>query len=151
MREALIKSDLVECVIGLGPNLFFNASMEACIVICKMQKEPKQRGKILLIGAIDEVTRKNSQSFLEERHIEKIADAYKSFVDIEGFSKVISEEDAKRFQFSLNISLYVTSNNVGTRASRITISEAFELWNESRHDMLRSFEDLFEQHEVGDS
>lgn len=108
MREALIKSDLVECVIGLGPNLFFNASMEACIVICKMQKEPKQRGKILLIGAIDEVTRKNSQSFLEERHIEKIADAYKSFVDIEGFSKVISEEDAKRFQFSLNISLYVT-------------------------------------------
>ncbi len=29
LREKLVKSDLIECVIGLGPNLFFNAPMEA--------------------------------------------------------------------------------------------------------------------------
>jgi type I restriction enzyme M protein len=31
MREKLVKSDLVECVIGIGKNLFFNSPMEACI------------------------------------------------------------------------------------------------------------------------
>lgn len=38
MREKLVKSDLVECVIGLGPNLFYNSPMEACIIICRTRK-----------------------------------------------------------------------------------------------------------------
>ncbi len=34
IRENLVKSDLLEAVIGLGPNLFYNSPMEACIMIC---------------------------------------------------------------------------------------------------------------------
>ena len=45
MREKLVKGDYVECVIGLGPNLFYNSPMEACIMICRMNKLPERRGK----------------------------------------------------------------------------------------------------------
>ena len=38
MREKLVRSDMLECVIGLGPNLFYNSPMEACIVICRTKK-----------------------------------------------------------------------------------------------------------------
>ena len=38
MRRKLIETDLIECVIGLGPNLFYNSPMEACVVICRTQK-----------------------------------------------------------------------------------------------------------------
>ena len=55
MREKLIRSDVVECVIGLGPNLFYNSPMEACIVICRMNKAPERRGRILFINAVNEV------------------------------------------------------------------------------------------------
>lgn len=58
MREKLVKNDLLECVIGLGPNLFYNSSMEACVVICRTYKRPERRGKVLLINAINEVGRK---------------------------------------------------------------------------------------------
>ena len=47
MREKLIRSDAVECVIGLGPNLFYNSPMEACIMICRMNKRPDRRGQVL--------------------------------------------------------------------------------------------------------
>ena len=60
MREELIKLDFLECVIGLGPNLFFNASMEACIIICRKKKSSDRKGKVLFIDAKDEVTRKNA-------------------------------------------------------------------------------------------
>lgn len=79
MREKLIRSDLLECVIGLGPNLFYNASMEACIVICRTKKAEDRKGQVLLINAVNEVTRKNAQSYLEDRHIKRIADAYEKF------------------------------------------------------------------------
>lgn len=58
MRRKLVESDLVECVIGLGPNFFFNAPMEACIVICRTVKPLNRRNKILFINAVNEVTRK---------------------------------------------------------------------------------------------
>lgn len=62
MRERLVRSDRVECVIGLGPNLFYNSPMEACIMICRMTKRPERRGQVLFINAINEVERKNAQS-----------------------------------------------------------------------------------------
>ncbi len=42
MRRKLIEADLVECVLGLGPNLFYNSPMEACVIICRSRK-PAER------------------------------------------------------------------------------------------------------------
>ena len=48
MRQKIVADDVVEAVIGLGPNLFYNSPMEACIVICRSQKPPDRAGKVLL-------------------------------------------------------------------------------------------------------
>lgn len=107
MREKLIRSDLLECVIGLGPNLFYNASMEACIVICRTRKPDDRKGQVLLINAVNEVTRKNAQSYLEDRHINKIAKAYEKFESDGDITKKVSIRDIEKNDFSLNLSLYI--------------------------------------------
>ena len=45
MRRALIERDLVECVLGLAPNLFYNSPMEACVVFCRTRKPSARRGR----------------------------------------------------------------------------------------------------------
>ncbi len=45
MRQKLVESDLLECVIGLGAGLFYNSPMEACVVFCRAKKPPKKRGE----------------------------------------------------------------------------------------------------------
>ena len=107
IRENLVKSDLVECVIGIGKNLFYNSPMEACILICRTKKSKEKVGRVLFINAVDQITRKNAQSYLEEKHIRKIADAYEGFSDIDGFAKVVNLDEIKRNNYSLNIPLYV--------------------------------------------
>ena len=77
IRKALIESDLVEAVIGLAPNLFYNSPMEACVMVCRTKKSKKAKGRILFINAVGEVTRKNAESKLEAGHIEKILKAYR--------------------------------------------------------------------------
>lgn len=106
MRKKLVESDLIDCVIGLGPNLFFNAPMEACIVICRTYKEPSKRGKILFINALKEVTRKNAQSYLEDKHIEHISSAYENYIDEDKYSKVATIDEIAANDYSLNIALY---------------------------------------------
>ena len=109
MREKLVRSDLVEAVVGLGANLFFNSPMEACVLVCRSVKPASRKGRILFIDGSAEVTRKNAQSFLEDRHIEKIVGAYRDDGDVEGFSAYATLEDIGDNAFSLSIPLYVRS------------------------------------------
>ena len=131
MRERLVRSDAVECVIGLGPNLFYNSPMEACIMIGRMSKPVERRGQILFINAVNEVERKNAQSFLEERHIRKIADAYRNYADIDGFAKVVTVRDIAENGFSLSIPLYVKAESGGADADERSLQERYDAWTAS--------------------
>jgi len=45
MRQKLVDADLVDCVLGLGANLFYNSPMEACVVICRNNNLPNGAAK----------------------------------------------------------------------------------------------------------
>ena len=112
MRQRLIQADLVECVLGLGPNLFYNSPMEACVVICRTRKPPERQGKVLLIDAVNEVTRERSISFLQSHHQDRIASAYHQFAEIPGFAHAASLPEIAAQGYSLSIPLYVRANGI---------------------------------------
>lgn len=143
MRENLVKTDLVECVIGLGPNLFYNASMEACIVICRTRKPANRRGKVLFINAINEVTRKNAESYLEQKHIDKIAAAYEAFESDDEIAKVVENTEIASNGYSMNVSLYAKENKEIVIDER-TLQECFDDWKLSSKAVNRSFENVLE-------
>lgn len=126
MRKKLVESDMIDCVIGLGPNLFFNAPMEACIVICRTYKEVKKRGKVLFINAVKEVTRKNAQSYLEDAHIAHIASAYANYENEENYAKVATIADIAELDYSLNIALYVRDGVVVEPV--LSVEECIDDW-----------------------
>ena len=126
MRERLVESDLIDCVIGLGPNLFFNAPMEACIVICRTKKPIERRGKVFFINAVKEVTRKNAQSFLEDTHIEHISSVYLNNTDEENYSRLVSNEEIRGNDYSLNIALYVRDGVIVDPVA--TVQECVDDW-----------------------
>ena len=107
MRQKLVEADLVECVLGLGPNLFYNSPMEACVVVCRSRKPPARQGRILFIDAVNEVARERAQSFLKEEHQRRILDAYHAFATEPGFACVATAAEIARQEFSLSIPLYV--------------------------------------------
>jgi type I restriction enzyme M protein len=107
MRRKLVQFDLVECVLGLGPNLFYNSPMEACVVICRTQKPADRKGKILFIDAIHEVARERAQSFLKPEHQHRILAAYRAFVDELGFAKVATIAEVLEREGNLSIPRYV--------------------------------------------
>jgi type I restriction enzyme M protein len=142
LREKLVTSDMVECVIGLGANLFYNSPMEACVIICRTSKRPERRGQILLINAVNDVTRKNAFSYLEDAHIKKIADAYEQYSDIDGFSKVITIADTASNSYSLSIPLYVRDAINGNIVDNRTAAQCAAAWQEAMFDMHLAYADL---------
>lgn len=106
IRSKLIEADLIECVIGLGPNLFYNSPMEACVLVCRTQKSKSRKGKVLFINAVNEVTRERTQSFLAEEHQSRILKAYRSDNDIPGLSRHVAISEIRSKNGSLSIPLY---------------------------------------------
>lgn len=111
MRKKLVQMDIVEAVIGIAKNLFYNSPMEACVVICRKNKPLERRGKVLFIDAKKLVTRKNSESYLEEEHIQTIAKCYREFAEQDGFSAVSSTEDIINNGGTLGVTKYITKGN----------------------------------------
>ena len=139
MREKMIRGDYLECVIGLGANLFYNSPMEACIVICRMNKRPDRRGKVLFINAVNEVERKNAQSYLEDKHIQKIAQAYAQYETIDGFAKVATLKEIEENAFSLSIPLYVKETAAADAADCRSLQEIFAEWSALSSQMRESY------------
>ncbi len=140
MREKLIRGDYLECVIGLGANLFYNSPMEACIVICRMNKKPDRRGKVLFINAVNEVERKNAQSYLEDKHIQKIAQAYAQYETIDGFAAVSTLKEMESNAFSLSIPLYVKDSAAAAETDQRSLQEIYAEWTSLSAQMQESFE-----------
>jgi len=132
MRERLVKLDLVEAVVGLAKNLFFNSPMEACILVCRSKKPVERKGRILLIDACENVTRKNAQSFLEDEHIRAIAEAYRSDEDTPGFSRFVSIDEIERNGYSLSIPLYLNRGEADHSAEKErSMAELASAWKKS--------------------
>jgi type I restriction enzyme M protein len=146
MREKLIAHDVVECVLGLGPNLFYNSPMEACVVICRMRKPKERRNKILFINAVNEVTRERAQSFLTDEHIRRIVDAYRAFDDEDGFAQVVSNDEIREKGSNLSIPLYVRTNNGNGNGNgaieAISLKQAIADWQESSKALRESMSGL---------
>lgn len=130
MRTNLIKNDVLDCVIGLGPNLFFNASMEACIVLCCNNKPDNHKNKVLFIDAKNEVTRKNAESYLEKKHIKRIVDTYREYQEENGFSAIVSIEEILSNKSLISIQSYVTAKS---NCEILNLSDSFESWITQSH------------------
>ncbi len=146
MREKLISHDLIECVLGLGPNLFYNSPMEACVVVCRTDKPPERRNNILFINAVAEVTRERAQSFLTDDHLKRIVDAYRTFEDVPGFARVAPTGEVLERGGNLSIPLYVRSENgnASRNGSGDDLRQAIVKWRTSSVALRESMSELFE-------
>ena len=140
VRRRLILSDTIEAVIGLGPNLFYNAPMEACVLICNNHKADSLRHKIIFINAVKDVTRKNAESFLEEKHIRKIVSAYHSSGDIDSFKRTVSLEEIENNKFDLSIQKYVFINELAS--DNLSLRDAIAKWSFSHSVVMDSYATL---------
>jgi type I restriction enzyme M protein len=144
MRRKLIEADLIECVLGLGPNLFYNSPMEACVVICRTTKPKARKGRILFINAVNEVTRERAQSTLTDEHLQRIVAAYREFKDKPGFARVMRLEEIRPQAGNLSIPLYVPSEAATETESnhQPTLDAALGQWLASSNQLRKMMQQL---------
>ncbi len=139
IRENLVKTDCVDCVISIGKNLFFNSAMEACILICQTKKPDNKKNRILFISATNLVERKNSESYLTKEHIETIVNLYNGYENTDGFSAVVDIDSICAKNYSLSPVLYVRGNY---DKDNMSFGHVVSEWEESINTLHDEFNNL---------
>jgi type I restriction enzyme M protein len=142
MRQRIVASDVVEAVIGLGPNLFYNSPMEACVVVCRSEKSVAREGRVLFIDAVHEVTRERAQSFLAPGNIDRIVSAYRAFEPEPAFAATATLAEIASNDSNLSIPLYVKRGR-GT-ALGANFPDSLVAWRESSLELRVAATELFD-------
>ena len=112
IRQKIIEADLLDTVIGLGPNLFYGTGIPAAILILRVEgsKPPERQGKVLFINADRDYREGRAQNYLRPRDEQKIAATYRDFADVEGFARVVTVEELADNEFNCNIRRYADNS-----------------------------------------
>jgi len=145
IRKGIIESDLIEAVIGLGPNLFYNSPMESCVVILSQNKLSERENKVLFINGVHEVTRERATSFLSDANLEKLVEAYFDPEDHPDIARLVDLDEVKDNLYNLSIPLYIAAHNgKGSNDEEQDLEGAIEDWKISRTLLKKQTNKLFE-------
>lgn len=137
IRKEFIDRDLVEAVILLPENLFYNTTAPGVILI--MNKDKKHKREILLINAAKHFEKGRPKNFLTEDNIKDVADLYLNWQEQEGISKVIATEEATQNDYNISPSRYVQQNG---NEEVLPLEDAVVLLRESEEEKQESDSNL---------
>jgi type I restriction enzyme M protein len=116
IRKWFVDNDLIEGVILLPDNLFYNTPAAGIIIVFNKNKPPAKKGKIVLVNASQEFKKGKPKNYIPDKSIQKIAGAFIKGDDVKRFVKVIKVREAKENDYNLSPSRYVdTSEKVTYR------------------------------------
>lgn len=113
IRKIFVDNDLIEAVILLPENLFYNTPAPGVIIVINKNKSQMEgrKSKILLINISDLYEKGRPKNYLPDSTIQKVYEIYTNWKEEEGISKIITVEEAIRNDYNLSPSRYVAKNN----------------------------------------
>ena len=142
IRKKMLADDWIEAIIGMGGNLFYNSSMESCIVLCRKNKPKERKNKVIFINAVKEIEKIRATANLRPEHIDKIYQTFKNFEDVAGFAKVVTNTEILQNNGNLSIPLYVIPIE---NTEKIPLKTLFDKLQKSKTIFDADFENLMQK------
>lgn len=107
IRQWFIDHDLIEGVIYLPDNLFYNTTAPGIIVFLNKNKPSKLKDKIFLLNSSNEFEKGNPKNYISEKQIKNIANTFNAKKEVEDFSMVAYKADVVRNDYNISPSRYI--------------------------------------------
>jgi type I restriction enzyme M protein len=124
IRQAFVESDLIEAVVLLPENLFYNTTAPGIIVVLNRHKDNGHKGQVLLINACVYFIKEKPKNRLTDEGVTAVSEAFRRWESREKLSKVVALESLRNADYNLSPSLFVDVTDARTfRPSSIILSE----------------------------
>ena len=133
IRRWFVERDLIDGVVLLPDNLFYNTSAAGIIVVLSKRKPEARRGRIVLVNASRRVGKGRPKNYIPEDDIRPIAAAFLKGEPLAGEVAVITREQAAEADYNLSPSRWVgQANSTEVGSVRDLLAELVTLDNEGQ-------------------
>ena len=129
IRKEFVENDLIEGVILLPENLFYNTSAPGIILLLNRNKPEERKAQILLINLSKYFINQKPKNVLTDEGIDAATEVYQVWESREKLSAVITLEDAQKTDYNLSPSQFV---DVGDKIEHRPVSEILADLTEAR-------------------
>lgn len=127
IRKWFVEHDLIEGVILLPENLFYNTPAPGVIVVLNKRKPRARQGKIVLVNASKRFVKGRPKNYLPDDVPEAIADLFNRGEAVDGEVAIITREQAGEADFNLSPSRWVSQNGDVKAGSVPELLQALEV------------------------
>jgi type I restriction enzyme M protein len=139
IRQKILQMDLLDAVIGLGPNLFYGTGLAACILVFRQRKKKNRKKKVLILDASREYKTGRAQNELLPEHVDQIQQWYREYQNVQNIARVVTLDEIASNEYNLNIPRYVEAKS---ESVVMTVEEAMKRLRKSAEAAVAS-EDKF--------
>jgi type I restriction enzyme M protein len=107
VRRWFVEQDLIESVIYLPENLFYNTTAPGIILVLNRAKPKERKGKIFLLNASREFAKGDPKNYIPDEAILRIADTFTAWREMEKYSRIVSREEIAKNDFNISPSRYI--------------------------------------------
>jgi type I restriction enzyme M protein len=126
VRKWFVDQDLIDGVILLPENLFYNTPAAGVIVILSKRKPAARKGKIVLVNASQNFKKGRPKNYLPDEEIRPLAALYQRGEPTEGALAVITTEQAQEADYNLSPSRWVIGAGEDEKADIGSLVQQFE-------------------------
>lgn len=107
MRQKLVESGKLECVIALAGGIFFSTGANACILLLNNKMSREHQGKVCLIDATEIVTPIRALKIMTDANVDEVLSLFSGYEDVEGKCKIVTIDEIAEAEFSLSMKAFI--------------------------------------------
>jgi type I restriction enzyme M protein len=107
IRDAFLQRDVIEAVVQLPENLFYNTPAGGVIILLNRNKPRSRRGRVLLVNGSQAFKKGRPKNVLDDASLSRIVDAVRNGVDVPELAASVSVDELEKNDFNLTPSRYV--------------------------------------------
>ena len=114
VRKWFVNEDLIESVLYLPENLFYNTTAPGIVLFLNKVKPKGRQGKVLLVNASEVFEKGDPKNFIPDEGIRRIADTLIGWKEEEKLSRIVDHEELTKNDYNISPSRYIHTSDAET-------------------------------------
>ena len=127
VRQWFVDHDLVESVLYLPENLFYNTTAPGIVLFLNKAKPKTRQGKVFLVNASQVFEKGDPKNFIPDDGIQRIADTLIGWKEEDKLSRIVDHAELKKNDYNLSPSRYIHTSDAETYRPLAEIAEELKV------------------------
>ena len=149
VRQWFVDHDLIESVLYLPENLFYNTTAPGIVLFLNKAKPKERKGKVLLVNASQIFEKGDPKNFIPEPSISRIANTLIDWKEEEKLSRIVDHAELKKNDYNISPSRYIHTTNAETYRPIAEIVEELNLIEAEARETDKALRGILKQLGVG--